>query len=367
MVPGSTIAVPTYGHIYNSADFSGEYSGEELTVVGILTPKDSVKFGSLSTGIYYTEDLAKYILDLNVNDDGTWSEHTDDFFAHIKDIDETNETTAALMNYYLPYEYEFTYDANKNDGIDAEPETVVGYIAPPMSMDDMMSSMMGGSSEGSAFDHAEMKERILRAYGGNDIANKVHVFPNSFGDKDQVTKYLDAWNDDSLTITVNGVEYTGADRVQITYTDALELIVSMINTMIDVVKYALIAFTSVSLVVSTVMIGIITFVSVVERIKEIGVIRSLGGRKRDVSYLFNAETFIIGLLSGLIGVGFTYVVSLIVNIILEPLIDYSRIAALPVSNAIILILLSICLTLISGLIPAKSAANRDPVVALRTE
>ena len=141
----------------------------------------------------------------------------------------------------------------------------------------------------------------------------------------------------------------------------------MINTMIDVISYALIAFTSVSLVVSTVMIGIITYVSVVERIKEIGVIRSLGGRKKDVSHLFNAETFIIGSLAGLIGVGGTYLISLIVNVILKPLIGYSRIAALPFGQAVLLIILSIGLTLISGLIPASSAAKKDPVVALRTE
>jgi putative ABC transport system permease protein len=115
------------------------------------------------------------------------------------------------------------------------------------------------------------------------------------------------------------------------------------------------------------MIGIITYVSVVERIKEIGVIRSLGGRKKDVSHLFNAETFIIGLLAGLIGVGATYLISVAVNLILKPLIGYGSIAALPVGQAVILILLSIGLTLISGLIPASSAAKKDPVVALRTE
>ena len=137
--------------------------------------------------------------------------------------------------------------------------------------------------------------------------------------------------------------------------------------MIDIISYALIAFTSVSLVVSTVMIGIITYVSVVERIKEIGVIRSLGGRKRDVSNLFVAETFIIGMLAGLIGVGATYLISAVVNVVLQPLIGYPNIAALPAGNAIFLVCLSIGLTLISGLAPAKSAANKDPVIALRTE
>ena len=141
----------------------------------------------------------------------------------------------------------------------------------------------------------------------------------------------------------------------------------MINTMIDVVSYALIAFTSVSLVVSTVMIGIITYVSVVERIKEIGVIRSLGGRKKDVSHLFNAETFIIGMLAGLFGVVVTYLISAVVNAILAPIINYSAIAALPISQAVLLVALSVGLTLVSGLIPASSAAKKDPVVALRTE
>ena len=109
------------------------------------------------------------------------------------------------------------------------------------------------------------------------------------------------------------------------------------------------------------------YVSVVERIKEIGVIRSLGGRKKDVSHLFNAETFIIGLLAGLIGVGATYAISAIVNVILKPLINYSNIAALPLSDAIVLVIISVTLTLISGLIPSRSAAKKDPVVALRTE
>lgn len=137
--------------------------------------------------------------------------------------------------------------------------------------------------------------------------------------------------------------------------------------MINVVSYALVGFTSVSLVVSTVMIGIITYVSVVERIKEIGVIRSLGGRKKDVSHLFNAETFIIGLLSGAIGVGVTYLLSGIINAILESLTNIPNLAALPFYQALMMIALSVTLTLISGLIPAKSAAKKDPVVALRTE
>ena len=347
-------------HNYNAEGFAKD-GALELEVVGILTPKDSVNFGSISSGIYYTEELTDYIIETN-------KEYGDKFEEYVKGIDESNSTTAAIMNYYFPYQYTYTFDKSQDgtltdDEIDVK---VTGYVSPAMSMEDMMGSMMGGSSESTAFDHAGMKERVLRTFGMIDVANSVYIYPVSFDDKDLVTAYLDAWNGDG-DITVNGNVYTKDDRADITYTDTLELVIAMINTMIDVVSYALIAFTSVSLVVSTVMIGIITYVSVVERIKEIGVIRSLGGRKKDVSHLFNAETFIIGLLAGLIGVGFTYVVSIVVNLILEPLINYARIAALPVSNALILIALSILLTCISGLIPAKSAANKDPVVALRTE
>ncbi len=227
---------------------------------------------------------------------------------------------------------------------------------------------MGSTSSGGLNDIKIVSTRFL---GGVDIPNSMSIYPVSFEEKDLVTKYLDNWNQNTTLTFIDstGKEITlkADERTDITYTDVLELVINMINTMIDIISYALIAFTSVSLIVSTVMIGIITYVSVVERIKEIGVIRSLGGRKRDVSNLFVAETFILGLLAGLIGIAFTYVASLIVNILLTPLIGYPNIAALPIDNAIFLVILSIGLTLISGLLPASSAAKKDPVVALRTE
>ena len=157
------------------------------------------------------------------------------------------------------------------------------------------------------------------------------------------------------------------DSLKINYTDMIGIIINMVNTLIQIITYALIAFTALSLVVSTVMIGIITYVSVVERTKEIGVIRSLGGRKKDVSHLFNAETLIIGTASGVLGIAITYLISLIINLIIGNLAGIYSIANLPWYQAIIMILISILLTTISGLIPARSAAKKDPVVALRTE
>ena len=336
--------VTTYGYSAYSDGFETE--GFELEVVGILTPKDTVSFGSLTSGIYYTTEFMDRVLSENGD-----SEILD----HVLAIDESDTTAAAAGKYYIPYTYSYTYNGETR-------ENVPGAIGPTMTMADMMGSMSGGTS--SEFDHADMKERFVRNLGGNDLANSVKIYPVSFDDKFLVTNYLDRWNEDG-ELTYG--EQTVGEREEITYTDTLELVINMINTMIDIISYALIAFTSVSLVVSTVMIGIITYVSVVERIKEIGVIRSLGGRKRDVSNLFVAETFIIGLLAGIFGIGATYLISFIVNLILEPLISYPNIAALSAGNAILLVCLSVLLTLISGVAPAKSAAKKDPVIALRTE
>ena len=340
--------------------------GTELTVVGILTPKDSVSFGSLSSGIYYTESFMDHVLAENKDSE---------IFENINAIDESNSSQMAAAKYYIQYKFECD-DPNAPKEAPAT-KTISGSIGASTSMMDAMAGMMGGGSN-TGIDHKEMKEKLIRSLGGNDLANYVKIYPISFDDKNLVTSYLDRWNNDTekdengverdIIITLSdGRQLTPDMRDDVTFTDTLELVINMVNTMIDIISYALIAFTSVSLVVSTVMIGIITYVSVVERIKEIGVIRSLGGRKRDVSNLFMAETFIIGSLAGLIGIGATYLISIIVNIILKPIIGYPNIAALPVGDAIFLVCLSIGLTLISGLAPASSAAKKDPVVALRTE
>ena len=392
-----------YDYQYDSANISSE--GMELKVVGILLVNDTTTYGCLSTGIYYTEALTNHVLETNKTS------------AIVNFLNEHGGKVQYITGPFqgVSYTYEYTYEG--------EVKTATGYIGDGMGMQDMMDAMgsMGGGSgsgSGSGSDTesgtgsgtgtgglggfggigggtgtggtgtggtgtggtggmgglgglgsltGSIKILTAASLGGNDLASNISIYPVSFDDKDLVTDYLDKWNSDTEEIEVNGKVLKGNERSDIKYMDALELVIMVINTMIDVISYALIAFTSISLIVSTVMIGIITYVSVVERIKEIGVIRSLGGRKKDVSHLFNAETFIIGLLSGAIGIAISYGISYIASEIVMKLANVPNIATLDPVHAVLLIALSVLLTLISGLIPARSAAKKDPVDALRTE
>ncbi len=200
----------------------------------------------------------------------------------------------------------------------------------------------------SAFNYAELDNPI-----------QIDIYPKDFDAKGQIITILDNYNADAKAA---GDE----DRV-ISYTDLVGTLMSSVTTIIDVISYLLIAFVSISLVVSSIMIGIITYISVLERKKEIGVLRALGARKRDISRVFNAETVIEGLLAGLIGVGVTALLCIPIRMIVEALFDVKNVAYLPVEAAVILVALSVFLTLIAGLIPSKGAANADPVEALRSE
>jgi len=231
---------------------------------------------------------------------------------------------------------------------------------------DTLSKLFGGS-----YSIENQFETAIRSVGGKSLAAGVKIYPFNFDKKYLVTDYLDQWNSDETIVLRAGTSEAKtiypSQREEITYSDSLEMIISLINTMINIITIALVCFTSLSLVVSTVMIGIITYVSVLERVKEIGVIRSLGGRKNDVSNLFNAETFIEGLASGLFGVAVTYILCIIINLIINNLASLGALVILPWNYALIIIGVSIILTLISGLIPSRAAAHKDPVIALRTE
>lgn len=336
----------------------------DLTVNIILQKKDGVSYGCLENGFYHTRALTDYARENSLSSD------------IVQHINSTEEGYLDDIKYYFTY-INFKDDDHNNE-IDAYEQSVafgMYYIYDSGNIMDMIMSGLAGSGTGSSTDKSS-KFRVEADYlGGGELPVAIYIYPVDFESKNGVTSYLDAWNakcsagEQYTYADGEGIEYTVtlSETDKITYTDNVGLIIGMINTMIRMVTIALISFTALSLVVSTVMIGIITYVSVVERVKEIGILRAVGARKKDIKRLFNAETFIIGLIAGAIGILITYLLSLIVNIIVMSLAGIWGIAALPWWQAFIMVLLSIALTLISGLIPASAAAKKDPVVALRTE
>ncbi|MCI5745302.1 MAG: ABC transporter ATP-binding protein/permease [Erysipelotrichaceae bacterium] len=351
---------------YNTFKYSPYVSenwndGYELEVVGILQPKENISYGCLHAGFYYNEAFTKKYLNDNYNSNIIKFYRDDRKMNTITSGPSINSSSG--MNVDLGVT--FTYDYYNGDGeLKTNQKGYLGTQSGDSIFLSFIQSMLPGASGNN---NSEIYSISIRQLGGNNIANNIKIYPINFDTKYKVTNYLDEWNDHDITITVDGINYTYDQRNEIKYNDNLELVINMINTMIDIITYALIVFTALSLLVSTVMIGIITYVSVVERVKEIGVIRSLGGRKKDVSYLFNAETFIIGLASGVFGILITICLSGIINLIVGNLSGIYTIASLKVTDAIIMILISILLTLISGLIPSKAAANKNPVDALRSE
>jgi len=216
--------------------------------------------------------------------------------------------------------------------------------------------MSMGSATGTTY------ENNLKKLGYVDFAvpSGINIYPKDFESKEHVVEILDAYN--------NRMEKEGRDEQVITYTDMVGTLMSSVTDIVDIITYVLIAFVAISLVVSSIMIGVITYISVLERRKEIGILRAIGASKRNVSRVFNAETFIIGLCAGLIGIGFTLLLIIPVNAIIHNLANTTDVSAvLPVVPALVLILLSILLTLLGGLIPSKKASKSDPVTALRTE
>ncbi len=353
----------TYNDSYedNSTKFDATINGNdkiELEIVGILKPKDSISYGCLEAGMYYTDKLTEHIITQNLNSKVV------EFLENIANINADDDVAYGGMvangiaisvnnSPIIPFNYTYYFE---DYNVPLEANSMVGTLN---TMSSLISNMMGGGQGG------DMYSITTRQLGGEELANSIKIYPTNFDIKDKVTEYLDKWNEEG-DVVVGDKTISFEEREEVKYTDNLSIIIAMINTMIDVITIALIAFTSLALVVSCVMIAIITYVSVVERVKEIGVIRSLGGRKRDVANLFNAETLAIGTASGLFGIGFTYLLSAIVNVIVQNAAGFS-IMALPLSSAGIMLLLSIGLTVLSGLIPSRKAAHQDPVVALRTE
>ena len=200
---------------------------------------------------------------------------------------------------------------------------------------------------------------INLGYQDLDEPTMISFYFNSFDSKENFIKYLDNYN--------VKMKNSGEDDKEIKYTDTTGILMSSVKKVVNTVSYVLIAFVSISLVVSSIMIAIITYISVLERTKEIGILRAVGASKSDISHVFNAETFIEGLISGLFGIGITLLLCIPINIIIEHLINVSGLATLPFNGALLLVILSVVLTLIAGIIPSRMASRRDPVEALRTE
>lgn len=226
-----------------------------------------------------------------------------------------------------------------------------------MTEDDLTELMMSMSGTASA-----TYDSNLQKLGYADFAkpSEIDIYPKDFESKEQVVDYLDRYN--------KKMEKAGKDEQVISYTDVVGTLMSSVTDIVNTISYVLIAFVAISLVVSSIMIGVITYISVLERKKEIGILRAIGASKGNVSQVFNAETFIIGLCAGLIGIGLTLLLLLPGNMIIHAVADNSNVnAVLPVIPALVLIALSVVLTLLGGLIPSKKASKSDPVTALRTE
>lgn len=331
----------------------------EMSVKLILRKKASISYGCLDSGFYYTNALTRHILA---------TEADSEIVKSIEANGDLKSAPAMYVDYY--YVDDEVEKLGENHNIDP-----YAFVSCETSSIETGGSILGSLISGITGGKGSGISKGI--FGGSDVPTGIYIYPVDFNSKNKILDHLDRWNDWSETEGGYEYEYVGFDgntytytieaKDKITYTDTVGMIINMINTMIQMITIALIAFTALSLVVSTVMIGIITYVSVVERVKEIGILRAVGARKKDIKRLFNAETFIIGLIAGLFGIIVTYLLSLIINIIVLSLAGIWGIAALPWWQAIIMVVLSVCLTLISGLIPAAAAAKKDPVVALRTE
>lgn len=192
-----------------------------------------------------------------------------------------------------------------------------------------------------------------------DTPKTINIYPKDFKSKEDIIKIIDKYNKEK--------ENNKEKDLVITYTDYVGILMNSITTIVDVISYVLIAFVSISLIVSSIMIGVITYISVLERTKEIGILRAIGARKKDISRVFNAETFITGLISGVLGIIITIILNIPINIIIKNLSGINNVSSLPPLAAIILIAISVFLTVVAGLIPSSYASKKDPVVALRSE
>lgn len=309
-------------------------AAETLKVVGIIRPNEDVTITTNSMGgILYTKELETYIIN-KANEAVIVKEQ--------KDNPETNVITG--LN--------FEDDDFSIEKLTPEQQAYLATLSPEEIAD--LVDMYREQSEATY-------ETILRDLGAIDLENpsSIHIYAKDFESKDSIKDVITKYNEKQ--------ERNGHEENIINYSDLVGMLMSGITGIIDIVSYVLISFVSISLVVSSIMIGIITYISVLERTKEIGILRAIGASKKDVSRVFNAETLIVGFAAGLFGVLLTVLLNIPINMVIKALTGVSGISSLPIVGAVVLILISVFLTMIAGLIPARVASVKDPVEALRTE
>ena len=362
------------GYQYSATVEEGWENGTELKIAGILRPKKGVSFGSLSRGVYYTKEFQdKYMND--AYNSQIIRDENHGFISHIQNPAMKN----TLYNAYVTFKYtdwtdpdnpvyeSFGYASSLNGDLSSSFSSLFGSITGrDYSQENAVHfrSLCGLKIVENVNDAGES------SYTYEKLPETMSIYPINFATKDKVNQYLDEWNKDVKITLYDGTAKEkvlgSGSRDELTYTDTISLIITVIDTMITIITTALVIFTSLSLVVSSFMIAVITYISVMERVKEIGVIRSLGGRKKDVSRLFIAENLVTGTLSGLIGLGITGIACLIINLVIAQFgVPAIAILTLPIFG--IMLALSIVLSVLAGLIPSMHASRQDPVIALRSE
>ena len=324
-------------------------NGTDIKVCGIIRPNDDAVSTSLSSGIGYTAKLTEYIIEEVKNSEIAKAQLADtsvDVFTGVPfDNDRNTEITMDDINAYMAT-------------LSPEESAQMQAMTSGMS-DDQILQLFSASLKARTTDATLDSNKSKLGITDLDTPSQIDIYATDFDSKEKVQNIIKDYN--------KLQQDDGKEENVINYTDYVGIMMSSVSTIINAISYVLIAFVAISLIVSSIMIGIITYISVLERTKEIGVLRSIGASKKDVSRIFNAETLIEGFVSGALGIVVTLLLCIPANALIKHLTDISNVAQLPVAGGVILIIISMFLTFIAGLIPAKLAAKKDPVVALRSE
>lgn len=324
-------------------------NGTDIKVCGIIRPNDDAVSTSISSGIGYTAKLTEYIIEEVKNSEIAKAQLADtsvDVFTGVPfDNDRNTEITMDDVNAYMAT-------------LSPEESAQMQAMTSGMS-DDQILQLFSASLKARTTDATLDSNKSKLGITDLDTPSQIDIYATDFDSKEKVQNIIKDYN--------RLQQDDGKEENVINYTDYVGIMMSSVSTIINAISYVLIAFVAISLIVSSIMIGIITYISVLERTKEIGVLRSIGASKKDVSRIFNAETLIEGFVSGALGIVVTLLLCIPANALIKHLTDISNVAQLPVAGGVILIIISMFLTFIAGLIPAKFAAKKDPVVALRSE